>query len=167
VAFREAADLRQDWPDPYLGLMRTFIYGLDDVERGADALEQAKRRGYASGDRETAQLAEGHRVRAETLVRSARKLSGMAQELQYLNRAVDEYRQALELYSQVPTVGDASRQVRTAQRGLASTERRIAALNAAADAAARPAPPESESGSQPPSSYPTPASPLEASSNTR
>ena len=47
VAFREAADLRQDWPDPYLGLMRTFIYGLDDVERGADALEQAKRRGYA------------------------------------------------------------------------------------------------------------------------
>jgi eukaryotic-like serine/threonine-protein kinase len=138
VAFREAADLRQDWPDPYLGLMRTFIYGLDDVERGADALEQAKRRGYASGDRETAQLAEGHRVRAETLVRSARKLSGMVQELQYLNRAVDEYRQALELYSQVPTVGDASRQVRTAQRGLASTEARIAALNAVAEDVARP-----------------------------
>ena len=138
VAFREAADLRQDWPDPYLGLMRTFIYGLDDVERGADALEQAKRRGYASGDRETAQLAEGHRVRAETLVRSARKLSGMVQELQYLNRAVDEYRQALELYSQVPTVGDASRQVRTAQRGLASTEARIAALNAAAEDVTRP-----------------------------
>ena len=138
VAFREAADLRQDWPDPYLGLMRTFIYGLDDVERGAYALEQAKRRGYASGDRETAQLAEGHRVRAETLVRSARKLSGMVQELQYLNRAVDEYRQALELYSQVPTVGDASRQVRTAQRGLASTEARIAALNAAAEDVARP-----------------------------
>jgi hypothetical protein len=138
VAFREAADLRQDWPDPYLGLMRTFIYGLDDVERGADALEQAKRRGYASGDRETAQLAEGHRVRAETLVRSARKLSGMVQELQYLNRAADEYRQALELYSQVPTLGDVSRQLRTAQRGLASTEARITALNAAAEDVARP-----------------------------
>ena len=118
--------------------MRTFIYGLDDVERGADALEQAKRRGYASGDRETAQLAEGHRVRAETLVRAARKLSGMVQELQYLNRAADEYRQALELYSQVPTVGDASRQVRTSQRGLASTEARIAALNAASEDVARP-----------------------------
>jgi hypothetical protein len=138
VAFREAADLRQDWPDPYLGLMRTFIYGLDDVERGADALEQAKRRGYASGDRETAQLAEGHRVRAETLVRSARKLSGMVQELQYLNRAAEEYRQALELYSQVPTLGDVSRQLRTAQRGLASTEARITALNAAAEDVARP-----------------------------
>ena len=38
--FREAAELRADWPDPFLGLMRTFI-ALDDVERGADALAQA------------------------------------------------------------------------------------------------------------------------------
>jgi predicted Ser/Thr protein kinase len=164
VAFREAADLRQDWPDPYLGLMRTFIYGLDDVERGADALEQAKRRGYTSGDRETAQLAEGHRVRAETLVRSARALSGMAQELQYLNRAADEYRQALDLYSQVPTV-DASRQLRTAQRGLASTERRIAALNGAGTAL--PAPPQSEGLSQLLPLPPTPASPPESSDTGR
>ena len=167
VAFREAADLRQDWPDPYLGLMRTFIYGLDDVERGADALEQAKRRGYTSGDRETAQLAEGHRVRAETLVRSARALSGMAQELQYLNRAADEYRQALDLYSQVPTLGDASRQLRTAQRGLASTEQRIVRLNAAATAASRPDPPQSENLSQLVSPNATSTSPPESSNDGR
>jgi serine/threonine protein kinase/tetratricopeptide (TPR) repeat protein len=129
VAFREAADLRQDWPDPYLGLMRVFIYGLNDVERGADALDQAKRRGYVAGDRETAQLAEGHRLRAETLVRSARELSGMTQELQYLNRAADEYRQALELYSEVPTLADTARQLRAIQRALAATEQRIAALS--------------------------------------
>jgi hypothetical protein len=30
-AFREAAELRPAWPDPFLGLMRTFIYGLEDV----------------------------------------------------------------------------------------------------------------------------------------
>jgi hypothetical protein len=149
VAFREAADLQQDWPDPYLGLMRTFIYGLDDVERGADALEQAKRRGYAAGDRETAQLAEGHRVRAEMLVRSARALSGsgMTQELQYLNRAADEYRQAVELYSQVPTFGDTARRLLTAQRALAATQQRIAVLTAAPPETDRPAP-----TSQPPSS---------------
>lgn len=167
VAFREAADLRQDWPDPYLGLMRTFIYGLDDVERGADALEQAKGRGYTSGDREIAQLAEGHRVRAETLVRSARALSGMAQELQYLNRAADEYRQALDFYSQVPTLGDTARQLRTAQRGLASTQQRIAALTGAAPAAARPAQPNSESLSPLPSARPTHTLPPESSNNSR
>ena len=40
AAFREAAELRPDWPDPFLGLARTFIYGLEDVERGADALQR-------------------------------------------------------------------------------------------------------------------------------
>ncbi len=33
-AFREAAELRRDWPDPFLGLARTFIYGLEDIDRG-------------------------------------------------------------------------------------------------------------------------------------
>src|SRR5262249_26547040 len=33
IAFREAAELRRDWPDPFLGLARTFIYGLEDIDR--------------------------------------------------------------------------------------------------------------------------------------
>ena len=53
-----------NWPDPFLGLMRTFIYGLEDVDRGADALQQAQRLGYTPGDRETAQLADGYRAAA-------------------------------------------------------------------------------------------------------
>ena len=63
-AFREAAELRPAWPDPFLGLMRTFIYGLEDVDRGADALKQAQRLGYTAGERETVQLADGYRSRA-------------------------------------------------------------------------------------------------------
>jgi serine/threonine protein kinase len=58
AAFREAAELRPQWPDPFLGLARTFIYGLDDVDRGADALNQAQRNGYTPGDRETVQLGD-------------------------------------------------------------------------------------------------------------
>ena len=150
VAFREAAQLRPDWADPYLGLMRTFIYGLDDVERGEDALAQAVARGYKSGARETVQLAEGHRMRAETLVRSARELSGMAQEVQYLSRAADEYRKAFDFYSQVPAVGDSARQMRTLQRVLASTEQRITVLGTGSPAA----PP-----ADPPSPSPPPPAP--------
>ena len=155
VAFREAAELRPDWPDPYLGLMRTFIYGLDDVERGEDALGQAVSRGYKSGDRETVQLAEGHRVRADALVRSGRQFIGSAQELQYLNRAVDEYRKALNFYSQVPAFGDTVRQMRFTQRALASTEQRISSMTAS------PAP-VLPAGDAPPAP-PAPAVPAEAS----
>src|SRR5580765_813505 len=65
AAFREAAELRPQWPDPFLGLMRTFIYGLEDVDRGADAFKQAQRLGYVAGDRETVQLADGYRARGD------------------------------------------------------------------------------------------------------
>src|SRR6185436_3936346 len=76
AAFREAAELRPNWPDPFLGLARTFIYGLEDVDRGADALQQAQKFGFTPGERETAQLADGYRTRADAFVRSARTLSG-------------------------------------------------------------------------------------------
>ena len=84
-----------NWPDPFLGLTRTFIYGLEDVDRGADALKQAQRRGYTPGERETLQLAHGFWRRAESLARTARRLSGLPQEHEYLSRAADAYQQAL------------------------------------------------------------------------
>lgn len=129
TAFREAAELRPNWPDPFLGLMRTFIYGLEDVDRGADALKQAQRFGYTPGDRETAQLADGYRARAETLARTARTLSGMAQEQDYLTRATEAYRQALDLYATVLDFADVPRNMRRAQRGLKQVEQRITDLS--------------------------------------
>src|SRR5262245_953280 len=71
-AFRDAAELRPAWPDPFLGLMRTFIYGFEDVDRGTDALKQAERLGYTAGDRETVQLADGYQSRALDFARTAR-----------------------------------------------------------------------------------------------
>ncbi|HEX7777708.1 MAG TPA: serine/threonine-protein kinase, partial [Vicinamibacterales bacterium] len=46
AAFREAAERRSDWADPFLGLARTFIYGLEDLDRGADAIKRAQELGY-------------------------------------------------------------------------------------------------------------------------
>ena len=65
-----------DWPDPYLGLARTFIYGLDDVDRAADALRAGGTRGYVPGNREAAQLGDGYRARGDALARSARDVAG-------------------------------------------------------------------------------------------
>ncbi|PWU21423.1 MAG: hypothetical protein C5B48_11345 [Candidatus Rokuibacteriota bacterium] len=124
AAFREAAELRPDWPDPFLGLMRTFIYGLEDVDRGADALKQAQRLGYTAGDRETVQLADGYRFRAMAFARTARTLSGMAMEQEYLTRSSAAYRQAIALYSKVLGYVDAPRSLRAAQRGLQYVEQR-------------------------------------------
>jgi tetratricopeptide (TPR) repeat protein len=125
-AFREAAELRPNWPDPFLGLMRTFIYGLEDVDRGADALKQAQRLGYSAGDRETVQLADGYRVRGMAFARTARTLAGMAQEQEYLTRAAEAYRQAIDLYAKVIGYGDVPRTLRATQRALEQVEQRKA-----------------------------------------
>ena len=80
--------------DPFLGLARTFIYGLEDIDRAADALKQAQKLGYTIGDRETAQLADGYRARGDSLWQTARQLADLPQEPEYLQRASDAYRQA-------------------------------------------------------------------------
>ena len=130
-AFREAAELRPAWPDPFLGLMRTFIYGLDDVDRGADALKQAQGLGYLAGERETVQLADGYRSRAIAFARTARKVRGMAGEQEYLARSAEAYRQAIDLYSKVLGYADAPRSLRAARGALEQVEQRKSELSGA------------------------------------
>lgn len=129
VAFREAAELRPTWPDPFLGLARTFIYGLQDVDRGADALRQAERRGYKSGERETAQLADGYRVRGETLERKTRELYGLPQEKDSLERAVEAYREALNLYVSIKDLSKLAANIRATQLAINRVETRLSELS--------------------------------------
>ena len=125
VAFREAVALRADWPDPFLGLARTFIYGMEDVDRGAEALAEAEKRGHHPGERETTQLADGYRVKGETLARTAQSLKGMPQERDYLSRAADAFREALTRYSSIPGVGNTAASLRETQRRLDRVELRL------------------------------------------
>jgi tetratricopeptide (TPR) repeat protein len=127
-AFRDAAELRPAWPDPFLGLMRTFIYGFEDVDRGTDALKQAERLGYTSGERETVQLADGYQSRALDFARTARTLSGTAAQ-RHLARSADAYRQAIDLYSKALGYADARRSLRAARRGLEQVELRKTAAS--------------------------------------
>ena len=129
AAFREAAELRPGWPDPFLGLARTFVYGLEDLDRGADALKEAQRHGYTPTDRETAQLADGYRARGNSLVRSARQLSGLPQETDYLTRAAEAYREALTLYSKAINFADVPRNIRLTQRALSDVQVKLDELS--------------------------------------
>jgi len=130
AAFRQAATLRPDWPDPFLGLARTFIYGIEDLDRGTDAMNEAQRLGYAIGARETAQLADGYRGQAETLERAVSAVSGMPQEREFLARSRDAYRKALDLYATIPAFSEVPARIRVTQRRLENVERRLAEFDA-------------------------------------
>ena len=126
TAFREAADLRRDWPDPYLGLARTFIYGLDNIDRAAEAFQQAKDRGYQAGDRETAQLADGYRTRGESLTKTAQQLRDLPQEAEYLRRAIESYHEAQKLCEQIPAFPGVAGQLRRMKYAIEQIQERLA-----------------------------------------
>lgn len=126
TAFREAAELRSDWPDPFLGLARTFIYGIEDIDRGADAIAEARRLGYAIGPRETAQLGDGYRARGETLERTADSLDDLPQARESLTRAVEAYEKALEHYSTIADHADVATRIRLTQARLAAVQKKLA-----------------------------------------
>ena len=122
AAFRGAAELRTTWPDPFLGLMRTFI-AMEDIERGADALAQAQRYGYTPGSRDWVLIGEGYLARAAKLAAS--------EELEPLTGAADAYTQAIAHFSRAAGFGNAAARQREAQRRLEDVQRRIDKLSAA------------------------------------
>ena len=121
TAFRESAETRPEWPDPFLGLMRTFI-GMDDIERSADALAQAERFGYTAGGRDWALLGEGYLARGAKLAAS--------DELEPLTRAADAYTQAIENLTKATGFGNVAQRLREARRRLAEVQERIQKLTA-------------------------------------
>ncbi len=130
TAFREAAELRPDWPDPFLGLARTFIYGLEDIDRAADAIEQARKRGFTIGDRETAQLGDGYRVRGDNLRQTARLLRHLPQEEEYLQRALVAYTDALARYERSAGFGGVAVNIRRVHRAMDEIDTRLEELAA-------------------------------------
>ena len=122
-------EFRTRWPDPFLGLARTFIYGLDDVDRGASALAEAEKNGHTPSARETTQLADGYRARGETLWRTAQTLKDMPQERDYLTRAKESLDEALTRYSAVSGFGNAAIQIRETQRRLERVEARLSEIS--------------------------------------
>jgi hypothetical protein len=122
VAFREAHDLQQDWADPFLGLFRTFIVGLDDVERGADALMQAQQRRYEPSERDVALLGDGYRLHGNALVRTARQLEDVPQGREYLSRAAEAYRLALANYAMAGSLSSVAPNIVRTQRALLQVE---------------------------------------------
>jgi hypothetical protein len=130
AAFREASELRRGWPDPYLGLARTYIYGLDDLDGGIEALTSAEDAGYRLGNRETSQLADGYRRRAGRLWTQAQGVRGLPQEEGILDKVGEDCRRALEYYESIPAYGESGRQIRATQGLLEQAETRRGELHA-------------------------------------
>jgi serine/threonine protein kinase len=123
--FAEAEELIPRSPDPYLGLARVYVYGLKDIDKAYQALQEAEKRGYQLGNREKSQLADGYRDRADRLFWDSRNVRGMPQEKDEIQRAKSDYERALELYQEVAPWGNANASIARVQQSLESVNSRL------------------------------------------
>ncbi len=127
--FDEAAALLKHSPDPYLGLASLYDYQLDDVDKAEEALKNAAHYGHPVGKRETAQLADGYRHRAERMWRQSRGLThDPEEERNFLDRAKQDYGHAEDLYERAGLFGDAPLNRLQAIHGEQRVEQRLSAL---------------------------------------
>ena len=123
--FNEAQRLLPNSPDPALGLARLYVYGLKDIDKADQALHQAEKHGFAIGNREKSQLADGYRDRADRTYWDSRNVRGLPQEKEQIQRARDDYQRALELYQSIVPYGNANASIVRVQSSLESVNFRI------------------------------------------
>lgn len=120
----ESQQLMPKSPDPELALARLYVYGLKDIDKAYIALQEAERRGYALGNREKGQLADGYRERADRLWYDSRKIQGLPQEKEEAQKAQDDYNRALRLYQEIAPYGNANANIVRVQDMLSAVEYR-------------------------------------------
>jgi tetratricopeptide (TPR) repeat protein len=137
--FTEAQQFMPQSPDPALGLARVYVYGLKDIDRAAQAFDQAANHGYKLGNREKSQLADGYCERADRLWGDSRTVRGLPQEKDQVQRAADDYKRALDLYQQSAPYGNATVRVGQVQTSLESVNFRLGEIDQEGQAGAAPA----------------------------
>jgi hypothetical protein len=95
------------------------------VDKAATAFHQAEANGYALGNRERAQLADGYRERADRTWWDSRNVRGLPQEKQQIQQAADDYQRALELYQKSAGWGNSNMRIGQVQTSLESVNTRL------------------------------------------
>ncbi len=99
--FQAAALSMKKSPDPWLGLAPLYIYSLHDLAHGEAAIRQASHLGHPAGKRETAELADGYRDRAERNIALGDQATTTKQASHYYRMAAPDLGRARRLYESI------------------------------------------------------------------
>ena len=135
--FQRAATLDARSPDPYLGLGRIYLEprGLNDVDKGVEAIREAELRGHVIGWRQRADIGHAYRVRADGYRQEGereRALDPADAHSDALDRARADYERCVEFLNPIADrarneLRDCRRYVRALIRSAGSQGERTAA----------------------------------------
>ena len=122
--FRQAAEADPESYDPYLGIARLQVYSLGDVDAAAASIEEAEKRGYVRGRRESALLGDGYLRRASATARRARVLTGEQRSRELLG-ARSDYQRCVTLFDPIVAFGNSAKNLEMCKTGLDQVERQL------------------------------------------
>jgi tetratricopeptide (TPR) repeat protein len=128
AAFQRSATLQPKWPDPYLGMARTYMNNLGDTDRGLQALERAQILGYSFAKRELGMVADAHKKRGLQDIENANLVRGTEQEKESLKKAKEDLSEAMKTYLQIAPWEDSTAQILSIQDSLKGVEQRLNGL---------------------------------------
>lgn len=99
--FQNAAQSMKKSPDPWLGLASLYLSSFHDLARGEGAIRQANHLGYVTGKRETAELADGYRYRAQGAIALGDQASTRTQAVHFYRMAAPDLARARRLYESI------------------------------------------------------------------
>jgi hypothetical protein len=129
AAFQRAASKQPGWPDPYLGLARTYIYYLGDMERGTQALERARQLGISFGKRELAMKAEAFRIRGLQALDNSTLMQDPDKKKELLKKAKADFDEAMKIYLQISPWADSAKQIPMVLDSLKEVDQRLTTLD--------------------------------------
>jgi Protein kinase domain len=129
AGFRDAARIDSEWPDPYLGLARIYAYDRFDLEGLQKSLGELGKRGYPLGRREKAMLADGFRMRGIEIHEKAKAAKDVDDQMTWLEMAADHLQQAIDLYNEIPSYANVTKNRGEAARRLSEIQIRLGHLH--------------------------------------
>jgi hypothetical protein len=122
--FRKAADADSESYDPYLGMARIQVYSMGDLDAAATSIEEAEKRGYVRGRRESALLGDGYLRRATAAWRRVRVLTGQ-QRTRELTNALNDYERCVELFDPIVAFGNSAKNLELCKAGRDQVQRQL------------------------------------------
>jgi serine/threonine protein kinase len=105
--FQASAASMKKSPDPWLGLAALYFGSFHDLTHGEAAIRQANHLGYATGKRETSELADSYLYRAQRTMTLADQAGSVAQATHYYRMAAPDLAKARRLYESMLPSDDA------------------------------------------------------------
>jgi hypothetical protein len=119
--FEEAARLDRSWPDPWLGLLQIYAYSVENADKAAEALNEAERRGFQTGRRESALVGDVNRIVADRTRRGCERLTGDV-KCDCFERAAARFQQAISWYTRAEGFAESATALARSQQGLWKAE---------------------------------------------